>query len=51
MHKPSIGQQLSQKSQHHTPSIELHYSNSCQQFSAYIYPIHVLTSNQFGVGP
>ena len=33
----SIGQ-LSQQSQHHTPSMELHYSNSCQQFSAYIYP-------------
>ena len=28
----SIGQ-LSQHSQHHTPSMELHYSNSCQQFS------------------
>jgi len=48
---PSIGQQLSQQSQHHTPSIELHYSNSCQQFSAYIYSIHALTSNRFWVGP
>ena len=49
MHNPSIGQ-LSQQSQHHTPLIELHYSKSCQQFSAYIYSIHVLTSNRFWVG-
>ena len=47
MQNPSIGQQLSQQSQHHTPLMELHYSNSCQQFLAYIYSTHVLTSNWF----
>ena len=47
----SIGQQLSQHSQHYTPLMELHYSNSCQQFSAYIYSTHVLTSNRFLVYP
>jgi len=51
MQNPSIGQQPSQQSQHHTPSMELHYSNSCQQFSAYVYSIHALTSNRFWVGP
>ena len=30
MQSPSIGQELSQQSQHHTHLIELHYSNSCQ---------------------
>ena len=44
----SIGQQLSQHSQHHTPSMELHYTNSCQQLSAHIYSTHVLN---FRVGP
>ena len=39
-----IGQQFSQQSQHHTPLMELLYSNSWQQFSAY-------TSNRFWVGP
>ena len=48
---PSIGQQLPQQSQYRTPSMELHYSNSCQQFSAYIYSTHALTSNWFWVGP
>ena len=43
--KPSIGQ-LPQQT-----SMELHYSNSYQQFSAYIYSTHVLTSNPFWVGP
>ena len=46
----SIGQQLSQQTQHNTLLIELHYSNNCQQFSAYIYSTHVLTSNWFWVG-
>ena len=32
-------------------SMELHYSNSCQQFSACIYSTHALTSNQFSVCP
>ena len=44
---PSKGQ-LSQQSQHHTPSMELHYSNnSCQQFSVNIYSTHPLTSSRF----
>ena len=47
---PSIGQPLSHQSQHHIPSMELQYSNSCQQFSAYIYSTHALTSNPFWVG-
>ena len=42
--KPSIGQ-LPQQT-----SMELHYNNSYQQFSAYIYSTHVLTSNPFWVG-
>ena len=33
--------QLSQQTQHHTPSTELHYSNSWQQFPV-IQPMHVL---------
>ena len=48
---PSIGQQRSQQSQYHTPSMEQHNSNSCQQSSAYIYSTHALTSNWFWVGP
>ena len=48
---PSIGQQLPQQSQYCTPSMELHYSNSCQKSSAHIYSTHVLTSNWFWVGP
>ena len=47
---PSIGQQLSHQSQHHIPSMELQYNNSCQQFSAYIYSTHALTSNPVWVG-
>ena len=31
-------------------SFELHYSNSCQQFLAYIYSTNVLASNRFWVG-
>ena len=31
-------------------SFEQHYSNSCQQFLAYIYSTHVLASNRFWVG-
>ena len=29
----------------------LHYSNSCQQFTAYIYSTLALTSNRFWIGP
>ena len=46
-----IGPQLPQQSQHHTHLMELHYSNSCKQFSACIYSTHALTSNWFWVGP
>ena len=35
----------------HTSLMELHYSNSCQQFLANIYSTNVLTSNPFLVGP
>ena len=31
-------------------SFEQHYSNSCQQFLAYVYSTHVLASNRFWVG-
>ena len=36
--------------QHHIPSVQLHYSNSCKQFSAYIFPTptHALTSMILG---
>ena len=34
-----------------TNPIELHYSNSCHQFSAYSPSTNALTSNQFWVGP
>ena len=45
MQNPSIGQKLSQQSQHHTPLIELHYS-SCQQFQlTFIQPLHLLVIN------
>ena len=37
--------------QHHTPLIELHYSNSCQQFSAYIYSTHALSITDFWLYP
>ena len=49
MQNSSIVQQLSQQSQHHTPSMELHYSNSCRQFSVCIYSTHVLL--RFWVDP
>ena len=47
LYKTLIGQ-LSQHSQHHTPSMELDYSNSCQQFSSYINfikPLYLLVTN------
>jgi len=37
MQYPSIGQQFSQQSQHHTPLMELHHSNSCQQFTLHLF--------------
>ena len=46
-----LHRRTSQQSQHHTPSMELHYSNSYQQFSAYIHSTLELTSNWFLVGP
>ena len=42
LRKP-ISIELSQQTQHCIPSIEVHYSNSCQQFSAHIYSTHALT--------
>ena len=51
---PSIGQ-LSQQTLHSwtcvTPSMELHYNNSYQQFSTNIYSTHALTSSLFLVSP
>ena len=48
---PTSTGQLSHTNPTSTTWIELNYSNSCQQFSAYIYTTHALAGNQFWVGP